>query len=1138
MTMQSRKIIVAFTIALMSIFVSSELLLAQSSTTGAIIGVVKDQNGNGLPGVTVVAKGSRGKEQTGFTGGNGRFKLTSLPPGMYKVFYFFGGDKPNYVREVQVRLNKTTTSNARFDPSKTGETIVNTAKAPTIDTTSSKQGVTLDKDYTQNIPVPGRTFTSALGAAPGSTGDALGVSFSGSTSLENSYVVDGVNTTSLTYGMSGSRLINDFIEEIEIITGGYNAEYGRVTGGVVNVVTKIGTNEFKGIAFGYVKPGFLIAVCDRTPSETASIDANSNLAYDFDFGFDLGGPIVKDKVFFYVGFSPRIYKTDIEKLTKNRTACRIQKPDGSWDGPAKCLVSDANGVCTQWEANSTNGVINTAEFRGDVPCTDGAADMKYMSGDGSVADVDPNTGFTVYEPIDSQTFHRDGTNFQMVAKLNYQVTPEHQGQISFVGTPQFGQTRGISGDPASHSWDWAAFTSDISAKWNSKFNNNDTEIEAIVGWHRDKYDHDSISDDPRYADSARENYYYGNLGTWSRLGFETNATEGACVDGTATDKYRALENCPGYSYRVGGIGSLADDKEERIASNISITQRMKLVGDHEFKAGMDFENNVTKSTRQYSGGVYYQGYIGNSLTNGDIGQYYAYRFVRLAPPDNPDSFNDECVDDETIFTCEWSKKQVVNGNTFNWSAFVRDSWQPVPNLTFNYGLRYEEQRLRYAENLQDTTDALTGEALGKNAMILSNMLAPRLGVIYDWTKEGKSKIYGHWGRFYESIPMDINERSFGGETTYREVFNAPEDCGEADPDIGAPRATNCAGTPSYGSTVYGSGVKIAPGIQAQYMDEYVFGLEYEIIEDLKFGVSFQNRLIGRVLEDVSVDQADTYILANPGEWSSEEENKLKKRIESAATPEEKAALEADLEMFKKIRTFDTPRRDYKALQLTATKRFSQSFFMQASYTYSRTEGNYPGLFSADNGQVDPNISSQYDLIELLSNRDGPLPQDRPHYFKFDGYYIYDMDKNGTFTTGGRFRALSGVPVDLLGGHYLYGSGESFVLPRGEMGRTDFDWGLDLHLAYGRDLAKGMKLEFFTDLFSVFNNQGTFSVDELYTYDDVNPIVGGDYADMVFAKQQDRNGRQLATPVGRNLNFKNPTARYSPFAARFGMRLTF
>jgi hypothetical protein len=250
-------------------------------------------------------------------------------------------------------------------------------------------------------------------------------------------------------------------------------------------------------------------------------------------------------------------------------------------------------------------------------------------------------------------------------------------------------------------------------------------------------------------------------------------------------------------------------------------------------------------------------------------------------------------------------------------------------------------------------------------------------------------------------------------------------------------------------------------------------------------------------------------------------------------------LNGELEQFRGIRVFDKPRRDYNALTLTLTRRVSKDLYVQGSYTYSRAEGNYPGLVSYDNGQVDPNISSQYDLIELLANHDGPLPQDRPHYIKIDASYKRDFKKAGKISTGARFRALSGVPMNALARHHLYGTGESFLLPRGALGRTDFDFGLDLHLGYARKLNDRMELEVFTDLFNVFNRQGTASVDDNYTYfDNSNPIVGGTYEDLIWAKVQDRDGVETSAPIGRNPNFRNATVKYTPLEARLGARLTF
>ncbi len=1082
--------------------------LAQNSTSGAITGVVKDAaTGDGLAGVTVVVTSPALQgTQSAITEGAGSYKITNLPPGTYQATYYYS-DITVRRNNILVSINKTTPAYVKLNTNQAGgEVIVIDDKAPTIDPTSTSQGVTLGQEYTRNIPVPGRTFASALNAAPGAQSDEYGVSFSGSTSVENSYVVDGVNTTGLAYGDVGSPLINDFVQEIEIITGGYNAEYGRSTGGVVNVVTKTGSNEFHGSVFSYVSPGFLIAEYNRTPTESGSIDAESNLAYLADFGFELGGPIIKDKIWFYVGFAPRLYKSNIDKYTKRRTDCRTILPDGSLSG------------------------CNPTEY-----------------GDG-YADEDPDTGFLIFEELDKDRRNREETQYQFISKINYSVSPEHQGHVSLQATPLAGETVTVNGDPGAAVWDYNLLTTDISTKWTSKFNNNKTELDAVVGWHRSRWQADSI--DNSYNSTPRENLYFGTLAEWGKLGFESQRTIDGCTDSGApggSDPYPFIQNCPdnGVGYRVGGIGYIGDETEERYSGRISATQRVKAMGSHEIKAGIDMEDNKYDDVRQYSGGVYYDVLLGNEY--GNYYQAYSTRWVELAPPDNPEGYTNVCRNDSGFgtdeYACNWLMRQPVDTTTLNWSSYIRDSWQPVPNMTVNYGLRYEEQRLRYANDLQNTPDPFTGIMRGKNAMVMQNMWAPRAGVMYDWTKEGRSKIYGHWGRFYESIPMDINNRSFGGEAYYEQIFDLSTQCGDVVPGYGGPSGTGCTAddpdkVAALGENVQGSGVLVAPGVKPQYLDEVIFGVEYEVMEDLKLGIAYQNRRLGRVLEDVSTDQAATYILANPGEFPTSEENKLIEQIENESDPVERSKLENKLEQFRGIRTFDKPRRDYNALQLTAVKRFSRKFYVQGSYTYSRLTGNFPGLFSPDTGQLDPNITSQYDLIELLANREGALPGDRPHYFKVDGYYIFDMKKAGEITGGGSVRANSGIPLTAMGKHYLYGFDESFLLPRGEMGRTPFHFDMDLHIGYGRRLRKGMTLEVFADLFNILNNQGTYHRSETYTLDPANPVVGGTYEDLVFLKRQTSNGDESRDPVTRYRNFQNVTSRYAPFQARLGARLTF
>jgi hypothetical protein len=1102
------------------ILVQAQLAHAQDSTSGAIQGVVKDQQNNeSLPGVTVVISGPTIAPQTVITDDNGFYKVGSLPPGSSYLVTFYYADIVIERRNIPVGINRTSPVFVKINTSLAGgETIVIVDTVPTIDPTSTSQGITLDKDYLRKIPVPGRDFESALGAAAGSQGDALGVAFSGSTSLENQYYVDGVNTTGLSYGTSGSSVINDFIEEIEVITGGYNAEYGRATGGVINVVTKSGTNEIKGSIFGTITPGQLVAERERTPTQSTSIDVRTDLDYRTDFGFEVGGPIIKDRAWFWVGFAPQYAQATSNRITKRRTDCRVVRDDGTLSTPAdaRCSAEDI------------------AMYQNGAP------------------DVDPETGFYIYEDLDSRLVPSRSYAYAILGKVNFAVSPEHQGQLSYQGQPGGGDSIRLAGIVEEQRNEFSYFTQDAAVKWTSKFNDNKTEVETVVGMHRETFKFGSVGGQRDHL--PVQVLVFGNLGVWSGLGGESEATRQGCEDNTAMDPFGLITNCPdeGSGYVIGGPGSLADNWEQRLSARLGVIQRVKALGTHEIKGGVDIEQNRLDNPRIISGNVFLYNYVGPGFVVAD-------RWVKLAPPGASDAeYGDSCRNDgddgkeeyQCRFLTPGDPAARVIGETLNWSAYLRDSWQIRPNLTFNYGMRYEEQRLRHAVHLRDQIDPFTGNHIGTNAMTLQNMWAPRLGLLYDWTKEGRSKIYGHWGRFYESVPMDINNRSFGGEVMYEQLFltgGSQPQCGAIVPELGGPDATGCLMDADQvaggGETLYGSGTLVAPGIKGQYMDESILGVEYELLDDLKIGVAFQNRQLGRVIEDVSVDNAQTYIIANPGEWSQAEERRLEQERDrhEMGSPEWEL-LNNQLEQFRGIRIFDKPRRDYNALQFTVTRRFSKALYMQGSYTYSRAQGNYPGLFSPDNGQVDPNISSQYDLIELLANRDGPLPQDRPHYVKLDGYYTFDFKKAGQSTAGIRLRALSGTPVDALGRHALYGRRESFILPRGTIRRTDFETGLDIHIDYARDLPRGMKFEVFADVFNLFNDQGTFAVDEEYTrISFVNPIVGGTYEDLIWAKSWERSGGRVTetkAPLVRNPNFGNPTVRYSPFQIRFGARLTF
>src|SRR6185503_14144436 len=193
-------------------------------------------------------------------------------------------------------------------------------------------------------------------------------------------------------------------------------------------------------------------------------------------------------------------------------------------------------------------------------------------------------------------------------------------------------------------------------------------------------------------------------------------------------------------------------------------------------------------------------------------------------------------------------------------------------------------------------------------------------------------------------------------------------------------------------------------IKPQTVHEATFGVEYGLMKDMVVGVRGIYRAQGHIIEDGSFDDGDHYFLFNPGE-------SLTERL-ACADPN--------------IGCFGRARRYYRAVEFTATKRFSHNYQFIASYVFSSLIGNYEGLFRNDNGQSDPNITSLFDLVSLLKNTYGRLPNDRPHQFKFDGSYRTPIN----LLLSGNFYAQSGVPFNALIPHPIYGNNEGFLVQRG------------------------------------------------------------------------------------------------------------
>jgi Carboxypeptidase regulatory-like domain/TonB-dependent Receptor Plug Domain len=288
---------------------------AQETTTGSIVGAVTDAQGGSIPGATVTLTSNQGTK-TFVTDSNGRFFAPFLTVGSYDVKVELAGFSTVERKAIQVRLGQRIELDFTLKVGDVAETIEVVGETPVIDTNSTTAGGILDADAMKRLPV-GRSLADTLYLVPG-VSDSSGVgranpSIGGGSGLENNYVVDGVNITDVGFGGVGNfnpqfgslgvGVTSDFVKETQVKTAGFEAEYGQATGGVVNVVTRSGGNRFAGSVFGYFRPGALESSWEQGVAPNGLV--NTTEREEYDFGVSLGGPLVKDKVFFYATFNPQ-----------------------------------------------------------------------------------------------------------------------------------------------------------------------------------------------------------------------------------------------------------------------------------------------------------------------------------------------------------------------------------------------------------------------------------------------------------------------------------------------------------------------------------------------------------------------------------------------------------------------------------------------------------------------------------------------------------------------------------------------------------------------------------------------------------------------------------------------------------------
>ena len=282
------------------------LCIYGQSSNGSISGIVTDDTGAVVPGVTVTAtNAATGTSRSTVSNGQGQYAIGLLPPATYTVTADLAGFQPLKLGNITVNVGTDVALNLKMKVG-ASETMTVTAAAPLVETTRSQVSSVVNEKSIENLPTNGRNFIDFVLTTPGVVKDTrLGdISFAGQRGTLNSLVIDGANNDNTFFGQALGRtgsgrapyqFSQDAVKEFQVNSSSYSAEYGRAAGAVINVVTKSGTNDFHGSAFDFYRDKRLNA-----NNYINEINHRAKSPYHYDqYGASLGGPIVRDKHFFF-----------------------------------------------------------------------------------------------------------------------------------------------------------------------------------------------------------------------------------------------------------------------------------------------------------------------------------------------------------------------------------------------------------------------------------------------------------------------------------------------------------------------------------------------------------------------------------------------------------------------------------------------------------------------------------------------------------------------------------------------------------------------------------------------------------------------------------------------------------------------
>ncbi|HEY0875881.1 MAG TPA: TonB-dependent receptor [Vicinamibacterales bacterium] len=843
---------------------------AAQETRGSIEGVVKDASGGVLPGVTVEAKNQSGATSTAVTDDRGVYRFPALPVGTYTVTASLDGFNQAVRSDILLTLGQQLRVELVMTVGSLTESVNVTAETPIVDVKRNSVSTTMTDEVIDLIPKD-RDFLSAITGIPGTNNVARagGIMIDGATSTENRYVVDGVDTTSLDTGDSGKRVIIDFVEQIQVQRSGYNAEFRAATGGVISAITKSGTNSYRGeVGLNYSGPTLNRTLQGKVrPSLQISTVDDQTLEYvypvrlheesNFEPVFQFSGPILRDRMWFFVGVAP-------ERETQTREV--------TWANP------NPNGPQTQEfqdkEKNDQYNYTVTTQLSGNTRLRFNGSHGRSDPGL-SVPSIDAGTGISTANP------------------LNFNPQPTIR-------------TFGAS-DTYSGSLDWTA--------------TEKTFVNFTAGW----YQTNSYSDGGEPFTATRRTFANSSL--------------------TYEDVPEAFRRSSGFAENP--VNTFNDhDAFDRLNLNADVTTYRRWKGEHSIKIGAQYErlSNSVNIGQQYANISFnwnrsYQPAAGGDPVRGTYGYYLVSR--------------------------SYTSGDVSSHNV---GLFVQDQWSVNNRLTFNVGLRTDRTHMPSYRPENPSLDFSFGDKI-----------APRVGAAYDMRGDGRWKLYGSWGVFYDIEKLEMPRGLWGADHWVQYYYTLDTfdwqnvDCGDINGETGCP-GTLIERLDRRHVSNDAENLLVDSNLKPMRSQEATIGLDHELSQYSSIGVRYTHKWLNRAIEDVGVIDpevgAEIFFIANPGEGIGE----FPLGPDYPATPKAK--------------------RVYDGFDISYNRRLHNNWSLNTSVVISRLWGNYTGLSNgqSESGRQSPNVTRAFDGLFMSYDANGKptygrMGTDIPFQFKALATYV-------------------------------------------------------------------------------------------------------------------------------------------------------